>query len=316
MPGSPAVWVKTWRTVTLSLPWAPKEQDHGCRVRQGLGLRPVGTAQPRQSGSVLIQVPVASTKLSVRKVSAARLSEVQAWATERCRPRLPAPCGSWCKLRSAFKCRRPRSSGGAQSGHPRISLPRSQREDHSIMDLRALADAMPEGCRAIVITQASLGLRVAELMVRRVPEVDGIRRGWNSRQPRTASSQYRRRHQDHDAPCHCRIWSGKALAKHIAEFPQVEDGSLSTTANGNRYRHQHHGAAHLRSGRPRDRLAPRVTLVNGHGRSKVLGTSRTPASRRSADHDHMRPVPAFPLSFGSLSLRGRSLAALVTHNGA
>jgi hypothetical protein len=237
-------------------------------------------------------------------------------ATERCRPRLPAPCGSWCKLRSAFKCRRPRSSGGAQSGHPRISLPRSQREDHSIMDLRALADAMPEGCRAIVITQASLGLRVAELMVRRVPEVDGIRRGWNSRQPRTASSQYRRRHQDHDAPCHCRIWSGKALAKHIAEFPQVEDGSLSTTANGNRYRHQHHGAAHLRSGRPRDRLAPRVTLVNGHGRSKVLGTSRTPASRRSADHDHMRPVPAFPLSFGSLSLRGRSLAALVTHNGA
>jgi len=32
------------------------------------------------------------------------------------------------------------------------------------------------------------------------------------------------------------------LAAHIAEFPQPDDGSLFTTANGNRYRHEHYGA--------------------------------------------------------------------------
>jgi hypothetical protein len=25
MPGTPAVWFRTWRTVTARLPWAPKE---------------------------------------------------------------------------------------------------------------------------------------------------------------------------------------------------------------------------------------------------------------------------------------------------
>jgi hypothetical protein len=57
---------------------------------------------------------------------------------------------------------------------PRISL--SERIiPLSVMDLQALADAMPERCRVIVITKPGLGLQVAELMARQ-QEVDFLRR--------------------------------------------------------------------------------------------------------------------------------------------
>ena len=71
-------------------------------------------------------MPIASTKLGARKVAAARSSEVQACVTERSQASLPARCGSWCKLRSAFKCWRPRSSSGAQSGRHQSAF-----QDHS-----------------------------------------------------------------------------------------------------------------------------------------------------------------------------------------
>jgi len=61
----------------------------------------------------------------------------------------------------------------------RLSLPRSEKQripPLSVIEVQELADAMPERCRAMVITQAGLGLRVAELLALRVQDVDFLRR--------------------------------------------------------------------------------------------------------------------------------------------
>ena len=57
----------------------------------------------------------------------------------------------------------------------RLSLPRSEKQritPVSVIEVQDLADAMPQRCRAMVITQAGLGLRVAELLALRVRDVD------------------------------------------------------------------------------------------------------------------------------------------------
>jgi integrase len=96
----------------------------------------------------------------------------------------------------------------------------------------------------MVITQAGLGLRVAELLALRAQDVDFLRRtvrvefqttpdGKNRVPPKTPRSR-------RTVPLPEVV--GKALAAHIAEFPPTDDGSLFTTANGNLYRHEHYGA--------------------------------------------------------------------------
>jgi integrase len=61
----------------------------------------------------------------------------------------------------------------------RLSMPRSERErivPLSVARVQALAQAMPTRSKAMVITQAGLGLRTAELLALRVQEVDFLRR--------------------------------------------------------------------------------------------------------------------------------------------
>src|SRR5215203_106560 len=95
---------------------------------------------------------------------------------------------------------------------------------------------MPERCRAMVITQAGLGLRVQD--------VDFLRRTVRVEFQTTPDGKYR---VPPKTPRSRRALPlpevvGKALTAHIAEFPPTEDGSLFTTANGNLYRHEHYGA--------------------------------------------------------------------------
>ena len=90
----------------------------------------------------------------------------------------------------------------------------------------------------MVITQASLGLRVAELLALRVQDVDFLRRTVRVEFQTTTDGKYR---VSPKTPRSRRTLPlaevvGKALAAHIAEFPPIDDGSLFTTANGNLYR--------------------------------------------------------------------------------
>jgi integrase len=114
----------------------------------------------------------------------------------------------------------------------------------SVIEVQDLADAVPQRCRAMVITQAGLGLRVAELLALRVRDVDFLRRTVRVEFQTTPDGKYRvppktpRSRRSVPLP----EVVGKALAAHIAEFPPTDDGSLFTTANGNLYRHEHYGA--------------------------------------------------------------------------
>jgi integrase len=45
-----------------------------------------------------------------------------------------------------------------------------------VAQVQALADAMPDRCRAMIIIQAGLGLRIAELLALRLEDVDFLRR--------------------------------------------------------------------------------------------------------------------------------------------
>jgi integrase len=129
----------------------------------------------------------------------------------------------------------------------RLSLPRSEKQriiPLSVVEVQDLANAMPERCRAMVITQAGLGLGVAELLGLRVQDVDFLRRTVRVEFQTTPDGKYRvppktpRSRRTVPLP----EVVGRALAAHIAEFPPTDDGSLFTTANGNLYRHEHYGA--------------------------------------------------------------------------
>jgi integrase len=95
----------------------------------------------------------------------------------------------------------------------RLSMPRSERErivPLSVAQVQALAQAMPTRSKAMVITQAGLGLRIAELLALPVQDVDLLRRTVRNRVAsfsQTGSARFHPKHQDHDGCWRCRTWS-------------------------------------------------------------------------------------------------------------
>jgi integrase len=114
----------------------------------------------------------------------------------------------------------------------------------TVAQVHALAEAMPARCRAMVIAQAGLGLRVAELLALRVEDVDFLRRTvrgeWQTSPdgkqrvvPKTPRSR-------RTLPLPGVV--AEALAAHMAAYQPADDGSLFTTAAGTMYRHEHYGS--------------------------------------------------------------------------
>jgi integrase len=111
------------------------------------------------------------------RLPAVRPSEVQpcGLATDPKFSRL-ALCGFWWRF--CLRSGRPRSARGDQPV-TRPSMPRSERErivPLSVAQVQALTQAMPAPSMAMVITQAGLGLRIAELLGLRVQDVDFLER--------------------------------------------------------------------------------------------------------------------------------------------
>ncbi|MGH3548562.1 MAG: tyrosine-type recombinase/integrase, partial [Pseudonocardiaceae bacterium] len=158
----------------------------------------------------------------------------------------------------------------------RVSLPSVTRErvvPLSVVQVLALADAVPDRYRAMVITQAGLGLRIGELLGLRVADVDFLRRTVRVEhqahsvtrelvQPKTASSR-------RTIPLPAMV--ADALAAHLAQYPPGPDvqctcpgnvgcsrsasGLLFHTAGGTAldhdyYGHRIFGAAVRRAGLP------------------------------------------------------------------
>jgi integrase len=184
----------------------------------------------------LVDKHLYGTPLGGRPLVKVRPSEVQAWATSRTETLGPGTLRThlgW--LRSIFQtavqdgliARSPILPAG------RLSLPKRELRPVvplTVEQVQALAAEMPDRYRAMVVTQAGLGLRVSELLALRVEDVNFLRRTvhveWQLEltthkrvQPKTPKS---RRH----VPLPRVV--AEALAEHLRAYPAADDGTLFT----------------------------------------------------------------------------------------
>jgi integrase len=135
----------------------------------------------------------------------------------------------------------------ASSPVVRVTLPRAERErvvPLTIEQVLRLVDAMPARNRAMVLTQAGLGLRIGELLALRVQDVNFLRRtvriehqiapgGRTRSAPKTPRSR-------RSLPLPQMV--ATALSEHMRVIPPAGDGTIFTTRTGQPYSHTYYGS--------------------------------------------------------------------------
>jgi integrase len=195
----------------------------------------------------LISKHIEGTTIGDKRLSAVRASEIQAWVTDRAKVLSPTTVRLLVQtLRSVFNAA-VQDRLIASSPVARLSLPRSENArivPLTVAQVQALADAMPDRCRAMIIIQAGLGLRIAELLALRLEDVDFLRRTvrveWQLTQDAKHRVSPKTPRSRRTVPLPTVV--AETLAAHISEFSPAEDGSLFTTTSGNLYRQEHFGA--------------------------------------------------------------------------
>ncbi|MGW5666844.1 tyrosine-type recombinase/integrase [Micromonospora sp. NPDC003776] len=142
----------------------------------------------------------------------------------------------------------------------RVSLPSSHRErivPLTVDQVRALADVIPARNRAMVVTQAGLGLRLGELLALRVQDVDFasrlVRIEWQFAPQSKVRTEPKTPRSRRTVPLPQVV--ADTLRAHMAHFPSADDGTIFTTRFAGPYRHNYYGtlifgAAVREAGRP------------------------------------------------------------------
>ncbi|MCF6507383.1 site-specific integrase [Blastococcus sp. MG754426] len=226
--------------------------DHSHRVTVAEYARAWASARPHRPTtarrvSSLIETHIAGTKLGDRRLSAVRPSEVQAWASDRAQVLAPSTLRNLVSLLRSIYASAVLDRLTASSPVVRVALPRHERPrviPLTVPQVQALADAMPARNRAMVLTQAGLGLRIGELLALRVEDVDFLRRTarveWQIAPGAKMRSEPKTPRSRRTVPLPQVV--ADALAAHLAEFPAGEDGSIFTTTTGAVYRHDYYGS--------------------------------------------------------------------------
>jgi integrase len=176
----------------------------------------------------------------------------------------------------------------------RLSLPPTHRErvvPLSVDQVLALADAMPARNRAMVITQAGLGLRIGELLSLRVQDVDFMRRTvrveWQIAPGARVRSAPKTRRSTRTVPLPQVV--AEALSRQVAEFPPGEDGTLFTTRFGAPYAHAYYGTRIFAAAVDRAGVPPSTTShdLRHHYASVLLaqGESVVAVAERLGHHN-------------------------------
>ena len=206
---------------------------------QWAAARPHSDNTARRTG-LSIKKHVTATPLGSRPMVKVRPSEVQAWASGRAEVLAPSTIKLLVGTVRAIFASAVLDDVLAKSPVVGLALPRSAGErivPLTVEQVRRLALAMPDRCKAAVITQAGLGLRIGELLALRAQDVDFLRRTvrieWqlaeHSRErvpPKTPRSK-------RTIPLPQIV--ADALALHIQKYPPTSDGSLWPMANGLTY---------------------------------------------------------------------------------
>lgn len=224
--------------------------DHASKITLAEYAREWAATRPHRPTTAartayLISKHIAGTKIGDRRLSTLRASELQGWVAERSQILAPSTLRLVAGVLRSILSSAVQDRLIASSPATRLSLPRSERErvvPLSTVQVQALADAMPERCRAMVIAQAGLGLRIGELMALRVTDINFLARtariDWQTSpdgKQRVAPKTPRSRRT---LPLPNMV--AEALAQHIAAFPPV-DGLLFTTKHGHPWRHEYYG---------------------------------------------------------------------------
>jgi len=214
-------------------------------ARQWAESRPHNARTARRVASA-IKNHVEGTKLGARPLSKVLTSEAQGWATGRAKVLAPSTCAYTVYLvRSIF------ASAVLDRKIPRtpfvkISLPESipaRIVPLTVAQVQTLAAHMPKYCRAMVLAQAGLGVRIGELLALRVQDVDFLRR---TVRVETQIPPNEREREDPKTPLSKRTlplpqFVAEALAEHIKEFPPLDDGSLFYNTKKKTWTTSHYG---------------------------------------------------------------------------
>jgi integrase len=186
------------------------------------------------------------TRLGQTRLAAVLPSDVQAWAAERSRTLAPATVRLMANMLKSIFAGAVLDRLIPSSPVVRVALPRVDRSrvvPLRVEQVQALADAVPDRNRAMVIAQAGLGLRLGELLAVRQRDVDFLRRAVRVEhqlaertrervEPKTATSR-------RTVPLPALV--AEELAAHIQAFPPLEDGTLFYGWNGRPYDHAVYG---------------------------------------------------------------------------
>lgn len=192
-----------------------------------------------------------ATALGGRRLAAVRPSEVQAWASALAQTHAPATVALLVTMLKSIYAAAVLDRLVPSSPVVRIALPRAERPrvvPLTVAQVRTLADAVPARHRAMVLTQAGLGLRLGELLALRVQDVNFLGRtarvehqlAEHSRElvePKTPRSR-------RTIPLPTVV--GEALAAHIAEFPPLAGGTLFYGVNEQPLAHAYYGTRVLK----------------------------------------------------------------------
>jgi integrase len=215
-------------------------------ARAWAAIRPHRPSTARRVAS-LIDTHIAGTALGSRRLGHVRPSEVQAWATDRSKVLAPSTLRNLVSLLRSIFASAALDRLVATSPVVRLQLPRHERSrvvPLTVAQVQALADAMPERNRAMVLTQAGLGLRIGELLALRAEDVDFLRRTVRIETQIAPGAKVR---SDPKTPRSKRTLPlpamvADALAAHMVAYPPAEDGSLFSTRFGAVYRHDYYGS--------------------------------------------------------------------------
>jgi integrase len=196
---------------------------------------------------LMIRLHIQGTHLAGRKLADVRPSAVQAWATDRSRVLAPTTVRQAVGLLRSVYQAAVLDRLVPSSPVVRIQLPRHESQrvvPLSIEQVAALANAMPERYRNMVLTQAGLGLRIGELLALRVQDVDFLRRTvrieWQFTQGSNAKRSEPKTPRSRRTVPLPRVVAD-ALAAYLVSYPAAEDGTIFTTGKGAPLGHVYYG---------------------------------------------------------------------------
>jgi integrase len=204
-------------------------------ARQWAASRPHNARTARRVASA-IKNHVEGTQLGSRPLSKVLPSEAQAWASGRAIKLAPSTAAYTVYLVRTIFAAAVLDRLIGRTPFVKVTLPESvpaRVVPLTVAQVRALAEAMPKNCRAMVLAQAGLGVRVGELLALRVSDVDFLRRTVR------VETQIPPNEREREAPktllskrtLPLPQFVADALAAHIAAWPPLDDASLFYNAD-------------------------------------------------------------------------------------